>query len=284
MRDLAAAAADAARRLERSGLTRDTAARDAALLARHALGWSAEAWLTRQREEATDSFQQSFDALVARRSHEEPIAYLTGEREFFGRPFLVTPSVLIPRPETELVVEAALERLPETGGTPLVVDAGTGSGCLAITIALERPRARVIATDISERALDVARANAARLGAGRVEFRHASLLEGVDRADLIVANPPYVAGRDRASLPREVAAFEPHEALFGGQDGFEVIGRLLPAAARVLAARGWLVMEIGAGQADDVAQLFERIPTLRLVEIRRDLQRIPRSVIAERRS
>jgi release factor glutamine methyltransferase len=283
MRDLATAAADAARHLERSGWARDTAARDAALLARHALGWTAEAWLTRQREHASDAFHQAFDALITRRSLGEPIAYLTGEREFYGRPFHVTQAVLIPRPETELVVEAALDRLPD-GQAPLVVDVGTGSGCLAITIALERAQTRVIATDISQRALDVARANAARLGADRVEFRRASLLEGIVRADLIVSNPPYVAERDRASLAREVAAFEPSEALFGGDDGFEIIRQLLPAAARTLTEGGALVMEIGAGQAGQIAELFDDVPALKVVEIRRDLQQIPRCVIAERRS
>ena len=283
MRDLASAAAHGARTLERAGATRDSATRDASLLARHALGWSAETWLTRYREPATDTFQQSFDALIARRSEGEPIAYLTGEREFFGRPFRVTPAVLIPRPETELIVEAALERI-STGGAPTIVDVGTGSGCLAITLALERPHARIIATDVSARALDVARANAEALGAvGRVDFRQVSLLDGIDHADLVVSNPPYVAERDRASLPREVAAFEPQEALFGGADGLEIIRRFLPEVSRVLVPGGWLVMEIGAGQADAITQLMNGVSTLALLEIRRDLQQIPRSVVARRR-
>src|SRR4029079_1586856 len=171
-------------------------------------------------------------------------------------------------------------RFPDTGAAPVIVDVGTGSGCLAITLALERPRAGVIATDISKDALEMARANSEALGAdGRIDFRQTSLLDGVERADLVISNPPYVAERDRPSLPRDVEAFEPATALFGGDDGLDVIRRLLPEVSRVLRPGGTLAMEIGAAQADAITRLVEQIPALTLLEIRRDLQQIPRCVV-----
>ena len=228
--------------------------------------------------------------MIARRARAEPIAYLTGEREFFGRAFRVTPDVLIPRPETELVVEEALACLharrpdPERSRPPVVVDVGTGSGCIAITLALEYPSARVVATDISEAALAVAMDNARALDtADRVTFRHGPLLAGWNEpVDVIVSNPPYVAVTDRGALPDDVVRYEPATALFGGEDGLDVMRALIPAAAAALVPGGWLIMEMGLGQADEVQRLIREAPDLDLVRLTSDLQRILRVVVARR--
>jgi release factor glutamine methyltransferase len=279
---LASAVADAARRLETAGIDGDTSRRDAALLARWVLGWDTAAWLARTREAPPPGFAPRFNALIARRAAREPIAYLTGLREFYGRTFRVNRHVLVPRPETELVVDEALRFLaPRT--TPRVVDVGTGSGCLAVTIALECQGAHVVATDSSEAALAIARENATLHGvAERIDWRHADLLGDLTGPfDLIVANLPYVPEGDRESLPPEVSRYEPAAALFGGPDGLDVIRRLLPAAAARLSPGGRVVFEIGAGQAGAVPALIAGVPGLTLVEVRKDLQAIPRVVVAE---
>ena len=283
---LADAAAAAARRLEAAGLPAADSRRDAVRLARAALGWSTADWLTRQHTAAPAAFAAAFDALVSRRAGHEPLAYILGEREFYGRAFRVTPDVLIPRPETELLVESALEVLaarPPGSRPPLVVDVGTGSGCIAATIALEAPDVRVVGTDVSAAALAVARGNVDRLGA-RVELRPGSLLAGTTEAvDVLVSNPPYVSEAERPTLPLEVSRYEPGPALFGGLDGLDVIRTLVPAAARALAPGGALLLEIGAGQASAVTRLVAATPGLTLDRVRLDLQGIPRVVIARRR-
>ncbi len=220
-----------------------------------------------------------YEVLLARRARGEPVAYLTGEKEFYGRPFRVDRRVLIPRPETELLVERALAFLaerPEARG----VDAGTGSGCLAVTLALEAPRSRWIALDRSWGALEVARANARRHG---VEDRIAFLLSDWLTAlggpvDLIVANPPYTRLKD---VDPAVRAFEPRPALDGGPEGLDAYRTLLPQAARILAPGGRLLLEVGAGQAGAVADLVRRhLPRAR-IELHRDLAGIERVVEAE---
>jgi release factor glutamine methyltransferase len=185
---LRSAAAAAAARLHAAGLGLDDARRDAVLLARTALGWDAAAWLVRQHDPAPAAFSDRFESMLARRVLREPMAHIIGEREFYGRTFIVSPDVLVPRPETEFVVEAALAG--QAPGT--VVDIGTGSGCLAVTLALEWAGARIVATDISESALRMAHRNAERHGvAQRIEFRPGALLAGFSGiADLIVSNPP----------------------------------------------------------------------------------------------
>jgi release factor glutamine methyltransferase len=286
---LAEHAADAARTLAAAGLASDDSRQDAALLARWALGWSQAEWLARQREAAAGTFADAYQSAIRRRANREPIAYITGTREFYGRAFRVTPDVLIPRPESELVVEEALALLaaivPTPGpAAPRVADVGAGSGCLAVTLALERPNAHILAIDVSEAALRIAYENARTLGAGsRIEFwRGAFLPRGVPPLDLVVANPPYVAERDRDQLPIEVRGFEPAQALFGGPDGLRVIRALVPEAATALRSGGWLVMEIGAGQADAVAALLKETGNFTLHHVRRDLQGIPRVVVARR--
>ncbi|MFI5177239.1 MAG: peptide chain release factor N(5)-glutamine methyltransferase [Vicinamibacterales bacterium] len=279
------------RRLVAAGRPEDDSRRDAVVLARWRLGWTAAQWLARASNEAPAGFEADLAPFIDRRARGEPVAYITGEREFFGRAFRVTPDVLIPRPETELVVEDALARLESSGtgaadrARPVIVDVGTGSGCLAVTLALERPAARVVATDISDAALDVARDNARRLGAERIEFRPGSLLAGVGTpVDLIVSNPPYVATADRASLPVDVVSYEPASALFGGDDGLDVMRGLVPTAAAALRPGGWLVMEIGLGQAVAVERLLEAGGGWTSIRIRPDLQQIPRVVAARKRA
>jgi release factor glutamine methyltransferase len=285
---LAEHAADAARTLVAAGLASDDSRQDAALLARWALGWSHAEWLARHREKPVDTFAETYQSAIRRRANREPVAYIIGTREFYGRSFRVTPDVLIPRPETELVVEEALALLAALGsapGAPRVADVGTGSGCLAVTIALERPTAHLIAIDISEAALRIAYENARELGAAnRIEFwRGAFLPRGVPPLDLIVTNPPYVAERDRDDLPIEVRGFEPAQALFGGPDGLRVIRALVPEAATALRPGGWLVMEIGMGQDGAVAEVLGETGAFALHHIRHDLQDIPRVVVARRR-
>lgn len=280
----------AAKTLEQGGLDADAARFDASLLARHVLRWDATQWITHQSAEAADDAIEAIAPLLARRALREPIAYITGVREFYGRPFRVTSDVLIPRPETELVVEAALAHLTSDeqatpGRTPVrVLDVGTGSGCLAVSIALEAPFVRVTATDVSQPALEIARGNAWTLGAaGRVHFEHGEFTAGADGPfDVVVSNPPYVAEGERATLPRDVVAFEPGVALFGGSDGLAVIRALVPEAARVLSPGGLLVMEVGYGQAGGVESLVRASGLFDRFDTRPDLQRITRVVMARR--
>ena len=268
--------------LEAAGIDGDTSRRDAALLARWVLGWDTADWLARTREAPPAGFEAQFSLVIGRRAAREPVAYLTSQREFYGRTFRVNRHVLVPRPETELVVEEALGFLAARTN-PRVADVGTGSGCLAVTIALECPGARVLATDSSEAALVIARENATLHGvAERLDWLHTDLLgDETDAFDLIVANLPYVPEDDRESLPPEVSRYEPASALFGGPDGLDVIRRLLPAAAARLSPGSRVVFEIGAGQADAVRASIAAVPGLTLVHIREDLQAIPRVVVAE---
>jgi release factor glutamine methyltransferase len=270
--------------LERAGISDNTAAFDAELLARHALGWDRATWLTHRTSPADASFMESYASLIARRSTREPVAYIRGVQEFWGREFRVTPAVLIPRAETELVIEIASEFLAQQAHA-LVVDIGTGSGCLAITLALEHPSARIYATDISHDALHVAEENAARLGASHVRFTHGAYLSDIPPPiDLIITNPPYVAATSRRALPPEVEAHEPAIALFGGTDGFDTIIAILDHSEHALAPGGRLVMEIGYGQDERLEQELETRPRITLVKMREDLQGIPRVAVIQRTS
>lgn len=219
---------------------------------------------------------ERFQHLVERRASGEPTQYILGVQEFFERDFEVGPAVLIPRPETELLVEAVLEK---AGETARVLDVGTGSGCIAVTLACERLGWEVCATDCSESALAVAEQNARRLKA-RVEFRQGDLVEPfADEAfDVIVSNPPYVAERDRPTLSREVGR-EPETALFAGVDGLDVYRRLIPAAARVLKPGGLLALELGYDSLPGVQTLLEGWDD---VETRPDLAGITRIALARR--
>ena len=269
--------------LEAAGWSHADARQDAGVLARHALGWTLETWLAHQRDAAPSGFAEAFTQAIDRRATHEPIAYITGEREFYWRPFTVTPAVLIPRPETELVIEAAIQH-SVAHPTLRVVDVGTGSGCIAVTIAAELHHAEVTATDISADALLVAQANARRHNvADRINFRRGAYFAGlVNAVEMIVSNPPYVAERDRATLAPDVVAHEPETALFGGADGLDCIRPLISMAPDYLVHHGALIMEFGFGQADHIKQLIACQPALRLQAIVSDLQGIPRVAVAIR--
>jgi len=267
--------------LRTAGVGPDEADLDARLLAEHVLGWTTERFFEDANLPPPAGFDDPFDALIARRAAREPYAYIVGHQEFWGLQIDVTPDVLIPRPETELIVESACAFLHDVPA-PSVADVGTGSGCLAVAIALERA-ASVVATDVSDAALDVARNNARRLAVdGLITFRRTNLLEGIEeRFDLVVSNPPYVREGDRADIQPEVR-FEPPGALFAGPDGLDVIRRLVPHALDRLKPGGALIFEFGFGQADAVAELIASTPGLTLVGLRPDLQGIPRVAVARR--
>lgn len=275
-------------RLVAAGIASDTAARDAALLARHALGIDHAAFLARTRDPADEAWRRAFDDLVDRRAAREPIAYIRGVQEFWGREFLVSPAVLIPRPETELIIEEALawrrDGYGRTVRAPAIVDVGTGSGCLAVTIAAEWPDVNVVATDISGPALVIAAHNARRHGVDdRVTFLEGAYLDPVDGVvDLVLANPPYVPQGDAAGLQPEVVAHEPATALFGGGDGLRDIRALVVRASERLSPRGVMLMEIGAGQEASVIEAVGAMPALSLARIRCDLQGIARMAVIDR--
>jgi release factor glutamine methyltransferase len=272
--------ADARDRLVRAGVAREEADLDARLLAQHVLGWDDARFLTWATEPEASDFSRQFDALVARRASREPLAYITGTKEFWNLTFEIAPGVLVPRPETELLVETALVRCPERDAAVSIADLCTGSGCVAVALAVERPKSHVTATDISEDALRVARRNAERHQVSpRMQFVAADLFDGVIGGfDLIVSNPPYVAERDRASLPPEVIRYEPAVALFGGADGLTVIRRLAAEAPQHLAPGGVLIFEFGYGQDAAIREIIAA-SRLKLVEIKQDLQGIPRAAV-----
>ncbi len=275
--------AGARTRLREAGIPSDEAALDARLLARHVLGWDATRLMTHGDELAPDEVRSVFDELVTRRSRREPLAYITGSREFWNLVIEVTPAVLIPRPETELLVEAALEQVDRS--LPLrIVDACTGSGCVAVALAAEFTRSTFIVTDLSSEALAVARRNLTRHGAlPRTQIVETDLLGGLEGPfDLIVANPPYVPSADKEGLQPEVRLFEPASALFAGADGLDIIRRLLGSAASTLAPSGLLIFECGIGQADAIRALIAQQRSLAVVDVKHDLQQIPRVVIVRR--
>ena len=273
---------EAARRLAAAGIDARDAAFDAEVLARWALGWDRAKYLARWREPAPPGFEDRFEPLVARRRGREPVARITGRREFWGLGFEVSPAVLVPRPESELLVETALARLGDHAARWAVADVGTGSGCLAVALARELPLARLTATDISPEALAAARRNAARhRAADRVAFHRADLLDGLPGPyDLIVSNPPYVPDAVIDTLAPEVRLYEPAAALRGGSDGLAIVRRLVAAAADRLRPGGWLVLEVGAGQSGDAAVIARRAG-MQVVDVRPDLQGIPRAVVMQ---
>jgi len=257
-------------------------ARDAELLILYATGLSRTDLITQPERQLSVAEAKQYRQLIIRRERSEPIQYITGEREFYGLRFVVTPDVLIPRPETEHLVEAALERIPPDE-LLRIADVGTGSGAIAVALAVARPLARMTAVDISTAALEIARQNAAaHQVAERINFIKADLLDGfaVASLDMIVSNPPYIASGEREKLDAEVREFEPETALFAGPTGLEAYERLVPQAANVLRPGGWLLMEIGAGQQ---LEIFQLLKDWNNVSFAPDLQGIPRVALAQRR-
>jgi release factor glutamine methyltransferase len=239
-----------------------------------------KAWLIAHGDELLSSdLSSSYFELLERRRRGEPIQYITGETEFYGLPFHVTPDVLIPRPETEHLVEKVLG-LAANFSTPRIVDVGTGSGAIAVALAHHLPQAAITAIDLSASALAIARANAKRNGVA-IRFLEGNLLAPVadEQFEIVVSNPPYVPASDRESLAVEVRDYEPALALFAGDDGLEVYRRLIPHARAALKPGGLLALEIGHGQRDAVAALLAGWNTLLFVD---DLQQIPRTALARK--
>ncbi len=235
----------------------------------------------RRREEAEITTAARFLDLLARRAAGEPLQYLLGEWEFLGRTFRVDPRALIPRGETEAIVELARAAAPSAR---TILDAGTGSGILAVSLALERPEARVVAVDRSEAALALARANAALHGvSGRVAFLASDWLSALaprPHFDLAVANPPYVPRVDAPHVEKTVSDHEPHLALFGGDDGLDAVRVLLGELPQRLLPGAPFLFEIGYGQAREVSDLVEASPSFALEDVRLDAAGIPRTVVA----
>ena len=282
MASVAERLARARAQLEAAGLSPADAALDAEVLARHVTHWDRAAFIIHARDAEPAGFADRLEALVARRAGREPVAQIVGHREFWGLDFEVTPDVLVPRPETEIIVEEAIQ-FAQTAECRTVADVGTGSGCLAVAVAVEIPHARVVAIDVSPAALAVAQRNAASHKVDhRIAFLEGSVLAPLGApVDLIVSNPPYVADGAASTLPPEVVDHEPHRALFGGDDGLDVIRALLDQAPARLADGGRLIVEFGFGQSDRMIELSERAGWS-ILRVRDDLQGIPRTIVLTR--
>ena len=289
-------------RLRDVGIPDHEAALDVDLFTRTILGWDRARLIVESSAAVPEGLEPTFSRWVERCARHEPVAYILGHREFWGLEFIVSPGVLIPRPETELIVEAVLEIVAARGlttyapGAPTagrpapraevtvrLADIGTGSGNIAVSVAHGAPGVHVVATDVSSEALAVARQNAERHGvADRIEFFATSYLGGIDGDfDIIAANPPYVRELDRAGIGASVR-HEPEVALYGGDDGLLHLAGVLDTARHKLSPHGFLITEIGYGQEDDVIDLANRRPGLRLHATRGDLQGITRTILFQR--
>jgi release factor glutamine methyltransferase len=260
-----------------------TAARDAELLLLHTLQISRTSLIAHPDHELSPSQRTAYENSIARRLRHEPVQYITGQQEFYGLTLKVTPAVLIPRPETEHLVEAILKLLP-TNKPVKIADIGTGSGAIAIALAAHLPQASITALDISTEALAIATINAREHNvADRIRFLQSDLLSALDHEaetfDAIVSNPPYVAETDRAILHPQVRDYEPATALFAGETGLDIYRRLIPQAHNALKPTGLLALEIGHGQQDAIASLLQ---TWQNVSFFKDLQQIPRVAVAKK--
>ena len=281
---VSAALERSAARLAQAGIA--DAALDAELLLRHVTGWDRATLLASPAVELLAEPETRLQKLVEERARRRPLQHLTGAQSFWRHELHVTPDVLIPRPETELLVEAAFEVL---GGAarPLAVDVGTGSGCIALSLAAELPAACIHATDISRAALAVAERNAARLGlAERVRFHAGDLLEPLmhlaGRFHLVVSNPPYIDPSEAASLAPEVRDHEPHVALFPPGHRYSIYCRLVPQARQAVGPGGRLLLEVGQGMSDEVSRICSQAG-FEVERVIPDLQAIPRVVVARLR-
>ena len=262
---------------------RQTAGRDAELLLLHAVGLGRVALYSDPDRVVGEAEQRAFAEAVERRRRAEPVQYIKGRQEFYGLDLRVSRATLIPRPETELVVESAVAELRETHGRLRILDVGTGTGAIAIAVARELPGAEMVAVDLSAEALEVARGNARRHGVeGRITFAVSDLLGAVMEGapfDAVLSNPPYVPAGDRAGMHPQVRDWEPAAALFAGGDGLGIYRRLIPEAAGALRPGGLLVMEFGFGQREALAGLLGGWDGVRFLD---DLQGIPRVVLARK--
>jgi release factor glutamine methyltransferase len=261
---------------------------EAELLIRHCFGWDRTRFLTSLHEPMGDAELVKLQELCERRRRHEPLQYMFGQQEFFGRPFVVGPGVLIPRPETEILIEQVLlhsDRIWTSDTLLHVADIGTGSGAIAVTLACERPKWRVTTVDLSSEAIAIARENAERLGAD-VRFLQGDLVEPLlersEQLDLLVSNPPYIPSADVDELDAEVRDYEPRLALDGGADGLDCYRRLCAALPRLLKEKALVAFEVGIYQAHDVAAMLEATGVIDEVEIVPDLAGIERVVIGWR--
>jgi release factor glutamine methyltransferase len=282
MNSIAQILREASRMLEGGGVP--DARREASSLLSFVLGKDRTFLISHAEDQVDDDSCERLRDFVERRAMGEPLQYIMGVQDFFGREFRVTPDVLIPRPETELLVEAALEVV--SSKDPLFCDVGTGSGCIAITLLCELPNARAVAVDKSPAALEVAKLNAAKQSvADRAVFTVSDCFDALDphdyQFDLIVSNPPYVKASALTGLQREVRDHEPLIALSPGPDGLTIIRRLLTEAPAYLKPNGHLLMEIGFDQGEAVHNLINE-SVWSLLEVRPDLQSIPRIVVLKR--
>ena len=258
---------------------------DASLLLGHVTGLDRTRLLTRSDEHVDETCYREYLAHIEQRAAGQPLQYLIGRQEFYGLHFIVTPDVLIPRPETEFLIDRVIKAVQELNlKSPLIADIGTGSGCIAVTLAKQLPDARLIATDLSSAALNVARTNAAlNRVADRIEFVEGDLVtpfaeRGSDFCvDVLASNPPYVPDDNRETLQREVRDWEPGIALFGGIDGLDFYRRLAAEGSRHLKPGSLVILEIGFSQLEQIQEIFKGGP-LELLDITRDLQGIPRTL------
>ncbi len=276
---------EAARALEDAGVPE--ARREAGSLLSFILGRDRTFLIRRAEGSVDENSLVRFREFVERRSTGEPLQYITGVQDFYGREFRVTPDVLIPRPETELLVEAALQKVGEAGAAPFICDVGTGSGCIAVTLLCEIANARAMAIDKSPAALEIAKLNAQNQSvADRTLFVVSDCFNSLDSRDyefdLIVSNPPYVAEAALEGLQREVRDHEPLIALSPGGDGLSVIRRLIDEGPAFIKPNGHMLMEIGFDQGEAVEGLINASAAWSLREIRPDLQGIPRIVVLQK--
>lgn len=280
-----AALAGARARLGAAGI--ETAALDARLLLERATGLSTTRLVADSRQPLADSEARTFDALLERRSRGEPVARILGEREFWGLPIGVNAATLVPRPDTEIVVEAALDALRrfQFGPRIHICDLGAGTGAILIALLSELPQARGTAVDISAEALAQARTNGERFGvAERMQFQMSSFEQAAAGPyDLVVSNPPYVRSADLAALSPEVRDFDPRLALDGGEDGLDGYRAIAMRLSEMLVPRGLLVLELGAGQREKVQDLLQP-DLMQVCEVRCDLAGTERAMVARRRA
>ncbi len=289
MPTISQAITEGASRLHAAGI--DQERRTAGLLLCNVMGIDRTRLLTRSEEQIDEAQYLDYLELVVRRAAGEPAQYVTGHQEFYGLDFIVTPDVLIPRPETEFLIERVMNLVEDSKqDSPLIVDVGTGSGCIAVTVAKLLPCARLIATDASPAALNVARTNAERHGLrDRIEFLEGDLFaplaeRGLEGAvDVLASNPPYVSEERPELIQREVYEWEPRQALFGGCDGMDFYRRLLADGWKYLKPGGYLVVEIGFGQHDSIRNAVAAT-SWNLVDVTRDLQDIPRTLTMKKPS
>jgi release factor glutamine methyltransferase len=285
---LAEAIYQAAQRLSVHGIS--NARLDAEILLAH-IFMRDRAWLIIHRDESLDEAQRTlFEDAVNRRTRREPLQYITGKQEFWGLDFSVTPDVLIPRPETELVVEAALKIIQTEGGQVTIVDLCVGSGCIAVSLAKETDAACIFATDKSDRALAVARENARKHDVSdRIRFLEGDLfgplaeLDLHGMVDIIVSNPPYVRSGDLSALQPEVKDFEPELALIAGPKGTEIQQRIIGTAPEFLKKHGALIMEMGQGQSEALMRMVNDAGRYEIPEIMNDLAGIERVIVARKK-